>query len=113
MAIDKKDFVDRMSENGGKTKKSCKEYLDLVMDAFYGFLKEGEIIRFCRIFSAETKITPERPVRNQSAAHCFVVIIVTKEKIRLSETVPHRGFLKVIAITGQSKQTVKTKFKKI
>ena len=34
MAINKRDFIDHMSENGGKTKKLCREYLDLVMDIF-------------------------------------------------------------------------------
>lgn len=73
MAINKKDFIDYMSEYGGKTKKSCREYLDLVMDTFYELLKEGETIKFSRIMSVGIKTTPERSARNpQTGEECIV-----------------------------------------
>lgn len=90
MAINKKDFIDRMSENGGKTKKSCREYLDLVMDTFYDLLKEGEIIRFCRILSAETKITPERPARNPQTGEACIVPERKRIKVKISEILRDR-----------------------
>ena len=46
MAINKKDFINRMAENGNKTKKSCREYLDLMFDTFFELLEEGEAIKF-------------------------------------------------------------------
>jgi nucleoid DNA-binding protein len=74
MAINKKDFINRMAENGNKTKKSCREYLDLMFDTFYGLLEEGEAIKFCRIMNAEVKTTPERPARNpQTGEVCMVL----------------------------------------
>ena len=85
MAINKKDFIDRMSENGGKTKKSCREYLDLVMDTFYNLLKEGEAIRFFRILSAETKITPERPAKNPQTGKECIVLERKVIKVKISE----------------------------
>lgn len=85
MAINKKDFIDHMSENSGKTKKSCREYLDLVMDTFYDLLKEGETIRFCRILSVETKITPERPARNPKTGEECIVPARKRIKVKISE----------------------------
>ena len=74
MAINKKDFINRMAENGNKTKKSCREYLDLMFDTFYGLLEEGEAIKFCRIMNAEVKATPERPARNSQTGEVCMVL---------------------------------------
>ncbi len=85
MVINKKDFIDHMAESGGKTKKSCREYLDLVMGTFYDLLKEGKTIKFCRILSAETKITPERPARNPQTGEECIVPERKRIKVKISE----------------------------
>lgn len=40
--IYKKEFINRMAENGHKTKCSCREYFDLLFQTFYELLEEGE-----------------------------------------------------------------------
>lgn len=85
MAVNKKDFIDRMAENGNKTKKSCREYLDLMFDTFYDLLEEGEVIRFCRIMNAEVKTTPERPARNPQTGKVCMVPERKRIKVTFSE----------------------------
>lgn len=73
MAINKKDFINRMAENGNKTKCSCREYLDLMFDTFYELLQEGETVNFQRIMNAKIQTTPERPARNpQTGEECMI-----------------------------------------
>ncbi len=90
MAINKKDFIDRMAENGNKTKKSCREYLDLMFETFYGLLGEGETIQFARIMKAETKTTPERPARNPQTGEVCMVPERKRIKITFSEVLRDR-----------------------
>ena len=85
MAVNKKDFINCMAENGNKTKKSCREYLDLMLDTFYELLEEGETIRFCRIMNVETKITPERPARNPQNGKVCIVPERKRIKVTFSE----------------------------
>ncbi len=87
MAVNKKEFINRMAENGQVTKKSCRKYLDLMLDTFYEFLEEGEEIRFYGIMNAETKMIPERVARNpQNGAGC-IVPEHKRVKIKVSEVV--------------------------
>lgn len=90
MAINKKQFIDCMAENGGKTKKSCKEYLDLMLDTFYELLEEGEMIRFNKIMSAEVRITPERPARNPQTGEECIVPERKRIKVTFSEVLRDR-----------------------
>ena len=83
--VNKKEFINRMAENGGRTKKSCKEYLDLVLGTFYGLLEEGESIRFAGTLKAETRITPERPARNPQTGEVCVVPERKRIKVTFSE----------------------------
>lgn len=85
MAINKKEFINYMAENGCRTKKSCREYLDLVLDTFYGLLEGGETIRFARVMKAETKITPERPARNPKTGKVCTVPERKRIKVTFSE----------------------------
>lgn len=85
MAISKKDFIDYMAGNGNKTKKSCREYLDLMLDTFYLLLEEGEAVRFTGIMKAETKITPERPARNPQNGEICIVPERKRIKVTFSE----------------------------
>lgn len=87
MAIYKKEFIDRMAENGNVTKKSCREYLDLMFDTFYEFLEEGETIKFYGIMNAEAKTTPERVARNPQNGKEYIVPEHKRIKIKVSEVV--------------------------
>jgi len=90
MAVNKKEFINRMAENGGKTKKSCREYLDLMFDTFYELLEEGETIRFARVMKAETKATPERPARNPQNGEKCIVPERKRIKVTFSEVLRDR-----------------------
>ncbi len=87
MAINKKEFMNRMAENGQVTKKSCREYLDLMLDTFYEFLEEGETVKFYGIMSAEAKTIPERMARNPQNGEECIVPEHKRVKIKVSETV--------------------------
>jgi len=87
MAINRKEFINRMAENGHVTKKSCREYLDLMLDTFYGFLEEGETVKFHGIMSAEAKTAPERVARNPQNGEECIVPEHRRIKIKVSETV--------------------------
>lgn len=86
MAINKKEFINRMAENGHKTKCSCREYFDLVFDTFYELLEEGETIRFQKMFNVEVKTTPERPARNPQNGEICIVPERKRIKIKISES---------------------------
>lgn len=90
MAVNRKAFIDRMAENGDRTKKSCKEYLDLMLDTFYELLEEGETILFTGIMKAETKITPERPARNPQNGEVCIVPERKRIKVTFSEVLRDR-----------------------
>ncbi len=90
MAINKKEFINCMAENGQKTKKSCKEYLDLVLDTFYALMEEGETVRFARVLKAETKITPQRPARNPQTGDLCTVPERRRIKVTFSEVLRDR-----------------------
>ncbi len=85
MAINKKAFIDRMAENGNVTKKSCKQYFDLMMDTFLELLREGEKIKLRRIMNAEAKTTPERVGRNPQNGEECIVPEHKRIRIRFSE----------------------------
>ncbi len=87
MAINKKEFINRMAENGHVTKKSCREYLDLMLDTFYEFFEEGEEIRFYGIMNAKTRTKPERVARNPQNGEQCIVPEHKCIKIKVSETV--------------------------
>ena len=90
MAINKKQFIDCMAASGGKTKKSCKEYLDLMFDTFYVLLEEGETVRFTGIMSETTKISPERQARNPKTGEKYNVPEFRRIKITASEVLRDR-----------------------
>lgn len=90
MAVNKKEFINYMAENGDKTKKSCKEYLDLMLDTFYLLLEEGEVIKFAGIMKAETKVTPERPARNPQNGEVCTVPERKRIKVTFSEVLRDR-----------------------
>ncbi len=45
MAINKKEFADRMAENGGTTKKAAYQAVDAFIETIMDYLGEGETVR--------------------------------------------------------------------
>lgn len=85
MAVNKEQFIDRMAENGHVTKKSCREYFDLMWETLLELLQEGEIVKFCGIMRAEIKTAPERPARNPQTGEKHIVPEHKRIKVRISE----------------------------
>ena len=73
MAVLKKEFIDRMSENGGITKKAAKQGLDLFFETLMECMAEGEKVLLVGLGRFEMKTTKERRGRAPlSGAECVI-----------------------------------------
>lgn len=64
MRIQKKEFIDRMSENGGITKKAARQGLELFMETLIDYLGEGDCVNFQGFGNFKVITTKERKARN-------------------------------------------------
>ena len=86
MAVLKKEFIDRMSENGGITKKAAKQGLDLFFETLMECMAEGEKVLIVGLGRFEMKTIKERRGRVPlSGAEC-VIPEHRVMKFRASET---------------------------
>lgn len=86
MAVLKKEFIDRMSENGGITKKAAKQGLDLFFETLMECMAEGEKVLLVGLGRFEMKTIKERMGRVPlSGAEC-VIPEHRVMKFRASET---------------------------
>ncbi len=60
MAVLKKEFIDRMAEIGGITKKDARRGLELFVETLMIYMAENEIVRFTGFGKFEMKTTKER-----------------------------------------------------
>lgn len=90
MVINKEKFIARMAQNGETTKRACREYLELMLDTFYDFMCEGEVVRFKNVLRAEVKTTPERLARNPQNGDVCIVPERKYIKVKISETLRDR-----------------------
>ena len=60
MAVFKKDFIDRMSEIGGITKKDAKRDLEIFIKTLMDYMSEDEKVRFTGFGRFEMKTVKER-----------------------------------------------------
>ena len=73
MAVLKKEFTDRMAENGGITKKAARMGFDLFFETLMGCMAEGEKVLLVGIGRFEMKTTKERIGKVPlSGAECIV-----------------------------------------
>ena len=73
MAVLEKEFIDRMAENGGITKKAAKQGLDLFFETLMECMAEGEKVLLVGIGRFEMKTTKERIGKVPlSGAECIV-----------------------------------------
>ena len=73
MSVLKKEFIDRMSENGGITKKAAKQGLDLFFETLMECMAEGEKVLLVGLGRFEMKTTKERKGRVPlSGADCVI-----------------------------------------
>jgi nucleoid DNA-binding protein len=73
MSVLKKEFIDRMSENGGITKKAAKQGLDLFFETLMECMAEGEKVLLVGLGRFEMKTIKERRGRVPlSGAECVI-----------------------------------------
>ena len=73
MAVLKKEFIDRMAENGGITKKAAKQGLDLFFETLMECIAEGEKVLLVGLGRFEMKTIKERRGRVPlSGAECVI-----------------------------------------
>ena len=73
MAVLKKEFIDRMAENGGITKKAARMGFDLFFETLMECMAEGEKVLLVGLGRFEMKTTKERRGRVPlSGAECVI-----------------------------------------
>jgi nucleoid DNA-binding protein len=73
MAVLKKEFIDRMAEIGGITKKDARRGLELFVETLMIYMAENEIVRFTGFGKFEMKTTKERKGLNPfNGTDCIV-----------------------------------------
>lgn len=72
MAVLKKEFIDRMAENGGITKKAARQGVDLFFETLADYMNEDRKVVFTGIGKFEMKTFKERKGRIPiGGAECF------------------------------------------
>lgn len=73
MVVLKKEFIDRMAENGGITKKAARQGVDLFFETLADYMNEDRKVVFTGIGKFEMKTFKERKGRIPiGGAECFV-----------------------------------------
>ncbi len=73
MSVLKKEFIDRMAETGGITKKAAKQGLDLFFETLMECMAEGEKVLLVGLGRFEMKTIKERRGRVPlSGAECVI-----------------------------------------
>lgn len=73
MAVLKKEFIDRMAENGGITKKAARMGFDLFFETLMECMAEGEKVLLVGLGKFEMKTTSERKGKVPlSGAECVI-----------------------------------------
>lgn len=73
MAVFKKEFIDRMAEIGGITKKDAKRDLEIFIKTLMDYMSEDEKVRFTGFGKFEMKTTKERKGLNPfNGTDCIV-----------------------------------------
>ncbi len=86
MSVLKKEFIDRMAENGGITKKAAKQGLDLFFETLMECMAEGEKVLLVGLGRFEMKTTKERRGRVPLSGADCIVPEHRKMKFHASET---------------------------
>ena len=73
MAICKKEFADRMAENGGITKKAAFEAVGLFIDTLMDYLSEDKTVLFTGFGKFEIRTVKEKKGRNpKTGVPCII-----------------------------------------
>lgn len=73
MSVLRKEFIGRMAENGGITKKAAKQGVDLFFETLMDYMSEDQKVVFTGVGKFEMKTFKERKGRIPiGGAECFV-----------------------------------------
>ena len=73
MAICKKEFADRMAENGGITKKVAYQAVDAFIDTLINYLSENEKVMFMGFGRFEMRTMAEKKGRNMKTGEICII----------------------------------------
>ena len=90
MAIKKKEFADRMAENGGMTKKAAYKAVDVFIETLMDYLSEGEKVMFMGFGRFEMRTAKERIGRNPNTKEEYMIPEHEKVKFVTSEGLADR-----------------------
>ena len=85
MAICKKEFADRMAENGGIYKKDAFLAVELFWETLMDYMAEGETVNFYGLGSFKMKTVKERIARNPKTGDTCIAPEHQKVKFYPSE----------------------------
>ena len=86
MAVLKKEFIDRMAENGGITKKAARLGFDLFIETLMEYMSENEKVMFSGFGRFEMKMAKEKKCRNPQSGDACIVPEHRKMKFYASDT---------------------------
>ena len=72
MSVLKKEFIDRMAENGGITKKAARLGFDLFIETLLDCMSEGEKVMFNNFGRFEMKTLESRKTRLPLGGECII-----------------------------------------
>ena len=90
MAVFKKEFIDRMAEIGGITKKEAKRGLELFIETIVDYMAEDEMVRFTGFGKFEMKTAKERKGINPFNGEDCIVPEHRKMKFYASEILANK-----------------------
>lgn len=70
--MNKSEFITRLSENAGMTKKATEKYLDAVFDTIIEVLNAGEQVQLTGFGTFEAKKRPSHIVQHPKTGLCFL-----------------------------------------
>ena len=72
MSVLKKEFIDRMAENGGITKKAARIEFELFIETLLDCMSEGEKVIFNNFGRFEMKTLESRKTRLPLGSECII-----------------------------------------
>lgn len=72
MSILKKEFIDKMAENGGITKKAARQGVDLFFETLMDCMAEGEKVMFNNFGRFEMRTLEQRKGRLPLGGECII-----------------------------------------
>ena len=90
MAVLRKEFIDRMAEKGGITKRAAREGLELFIETLIDCMAEDEKVMFKGFGRFEMRTLKERKGLNPQTGECCIIPEHKKMKFIVSDLLAGR-----------------------